>query len=171
MSILAGIYRPEGNAMEENELMSLSGATDRYASDGTFVRANGPVGMVFQPFYTHERSGLECRPVAEEHGDMLTFDGRLDNHSELRQQLNIAAADTPDSVIVLKAFERWGEHCFRRLIGDWSLALWSHSERALYSGSRSRRNANLVFRATRGHPPLVYLLGATGQQRTTLSRR
>ena len=150
MSILAGIYRPEGNAMEENELMRLSGATDRYASDGTFVRANGPVGMVFQPFYTHERSGLECGPVAEEHGDMLTFDGRLDNHSELRQQLNIAAADTPDSIIVLKAFERWGEHCFRRLIGDWSLALWSHSERSLYLARDHAGTRTLYFEQREG---------------------
>lgn len=145
MSILAGIYRPEGNAMEENELMSLSGATDRYASDGTFVRANGPVGMAFQPFYTHERSRLECRPLAEQHGNMLTFDGRLDNHAELRQKLHIVAADTPDSVIVLKAFERWGEHCFRRLTGDWSLALWSHSERALFLARDHAGTRTLYF--------------------------
>ncbi len=132
MSILAGVYRPEGNAVEEHELMSLSGATDRYAPDGTFVRASGRVGMVFQPFCTHERSRLESRPVADLDGNMLTFDGRLDNHSELRQQLNIVAVHTADSVIVLKAFARWGEHCFRRLVGDWSLALWSHSEHSLY---------------------------------------
>jgi asparagine synthase (glutamine-hydrolysing) len=99
MSILAGIYRLAGHAMEDQELIILSGATDRFAPDGTFVRANGPVEMVFQLFHTHERSRLECRPVAEQRGDMLTFDGRLDNHSELRQQLNIAAADTPDSVM------------------------------------------------------------------------
>jgi asparagine synthase (glutamine-hydrolysing) len=64
MSSLAGIYRPEGRAIEEQELISLSGATDRYAPDGTFVRASGPVGMVFQPFHTHERSRLEYRPVS-----------------------------------------------------------------------------------------------------------
>ena len=150
MSILAGIYRPEGNAMEENELISLSGATARYAPDGTFIRASGRVGMVFQPFYTHERSRLECRSLAEQYGNLLTFDGRLDNHSELRQQLNIVAADTPDSVIVLKAFERWGEHCFRRLTGDWSLALWSHSERALYLARDHAGTRTLYFEQREG---------------------
>ena len=145
MSILVGLYRPEGHVVEEHELIRLSSATDRYAPDSAFVRASGPVGMAFQPFYTHERLRLECEPTVDQHGNMLTLDGRIDNHSELCRQLNIAAADTPDSVIVLKAFERWGQHCFRRLVGDWAIALWSHSERSLYLARDHAGTRTLYF--------------------------
>jgi asparagine synthase (glutamine-hydrolysing) len=63
---------------------------------------------------------------------MLTFDGRLDNSSELCELLNICHCDSPDSLIVLAAFERWGEDCFARLIGDWALALWDDRNHSFF---------------------------------------
>ena len=88
--------------------------------------------MGFQPYYTHLRSNLDAQPAAGASGNMLTFDGRLDNHLELRTLLDIQDNESSDSRIVLAAFERWGEECFSRFIGDWALALWSHRDRTLY---------------------------------------
>jgi asparagine synthase (glutamine-hydrolysing) len=88
--------------------------------------------MGFQPYHTHLRSNLDAQPVVDTNGNMLTFDGRLDNHVELRTLLNIQNDEPSDSRIVLAVFERCGEECFSRLIGDWALALWSHRDRTLY---------------------------------------
>jgi asparagine synthase (glutamine-hydrolysing) len=132
MSIIFGIREAEGQIVEGLQLRQLAGATDRYSLDGTYVKASGRVGMGFQPYHTHQRSNLEAQPAVTARGDMLTFDGRLDNHIELCHALDLQHEQTPDSMIVLEAFQRWGEECFSRFVGDWSLALWSQTERSLY---------------------------------------
>jgi len=142
MSIIFGICQAEGHAVERQTLAELAQATTRFAPDGTFTRGGGRVGMGFQPYHTHERSKLELQPVVCTDGNMLTLDGRIDNHSELCGLLDIPEYEIADSTIVLAAFERWREESFSRLIGDWALALWSDADRSLYlvrdhAGSRT----------------------------------
>jgi asparagine synthase (glutamine-hydrolysing) len=132
MSIIFGLRQAEGQFVEEPRLIHFGAATARYAPNGTIVRATGSVGMGFQPYYTHQRSNLETQPAIDPRGNMLTFDGRLDNCADLCHLLGLRKADTPDSSIVLAAFDCWGEDCFSRLIGDWAIAIWSQSERSLY---------------------------------------
>ena len=132
MSILFGISRPEGQVVEERELIELAQGTGRFAPDGTFIRATGRIGMGFQPYHTHLRSKLESLPKVDAHGNMLILDGRLDNHLELCELLELPRDKTADSAIILAAFGRWGEDCFSRFVGDWALALWSNADRTLY---------------------------------------
>lgn len=132
MSILFGVRAADGESVAEEQLQRLAQATGRYATDGTFVLVRANVGMGFQPCYTHERSKLDAQPAVAARGNVLSFDGRLDNHEELRVELELPCKSTPDSEIVLAAFDRWGEICFSQLVGDWALALWSDADRALY---------------------------------------
>jgi len=132
MSIIFGVQRVEGGVATEQQLLNLARGTDKYAPDGTFVRAGGSVGMGFQPCHTHRRSSLESRPAIDQRRNMLALDGRIDNFAELCELLGLEDSKTADSQVVLAAFERWGEYCFARLVGDWSLALWSHLDRTLY---------------------------------------
>jgi asparagine synthase (glutamine-hydrolysing) len=132
MSIIFGLRKTDGSLVVEPELRHLAVATQRFAPDGTFVTASGPVGMGFQPYHTHPRSTLESSPLADAADNVLAFDGRLDNHNELRQLLEMRDQCPSDSAIVLASFHRWGAKCFSHLVGDWSLALWSGEERSLY---------------------------------------
>jgi len=145
MSILFGICQAEGHPVEERELMELSLGTARFAQDGTFVRAHGRIGMGIQPYHTHLRSKLESQPISDAHGNMLTLDGRIDNYSELCEHLELPMDGSADSVIVLAAFERWGEECFSRIVGDWAIALWSQVDRALYLARDHAGTRTLYF--------------------------
>jgi len=131
MSIIFGIREADGEIADELKLMQSAHLTERYAPDGTFVKSNGRVGMGFQPYHTHQRSNLGVQPTVDCFGNMLVFDGRLDNHAEICKLLDIDDSHTADSSIALAAFSRWGEACFSRFIGDWALALWSHAEQSL----------------------------------------
>src|SRR5260370_36467431 len=132
MSIIFGVRKPEAEIVAERHLLDLAHATGDRTADGTFVYAKGHMGMGFQPYHTHQRSNLESQPAVGERGSMLTLDGRLDNHLQLCELLDIRGLDTPDSLIVLVAFERWGEDCFSLFIVDLALALWSQHNRSLY---------------------------------------
>ena len=145
MSILFGICQVEGHVVVARQLTDLAQATNRYALDGTYVYASGRIGMGFQPYRTHLRSGLESQPLVDASGNILTLDGRIDNYTELCALLDHREEAIADSRIVLAAFERWGESCFSKLIGDWALALWSQSERTLYLARDHAGTRTLYF--------------------------
>jgi asparagine synthase (glutamine-hydrolysing) len=132
MSIILGVRKDSGIPIVESELRQLALATDRYASDRSSIRVDGEVGMCFQPHLTHQRLALEIQPAVDRYGNMLTFDGRLDNQTDLSRLLGLHGDETSDSRIVLAAFERWGDDCFSRFVGDWALALWWRERRSLY---------------------------------------
>jgi asparagine synthase (glutamine-hydrolysing) len=148
MSIIFGILKSGG--INKRVLAELGAATDRFACDGTFIHSHGDVGMGFQPYHTHERSGLEAQPAVDRHGNMLVFDGRLDNFDQLRRELGVWAPSPSDSAIVLAAFGQWGESCFSRFIGDWALGLWSPSERSLFLARDHAGTRTLYYKATEG---------------------
>jgi asparagine synthase (glutamine-hydrolysing) len=150
MSIIFGIRAAEGGKVEEPRLVNLGRATNRFALDGTFALCRGRVGMGFQPYHTHQRSCLESQPLVDDRGNMLTLDGRLDNHTELCGLLKIQDQNLPDSVIVLTAFERWGEACFSRFVGDWALSLWCDTNRSLYLARDHAGTRTLYFELAEG---------------------
>jgi asparagine synthase (glutamine-hydrolysing) len=150
MSIIFGVIKAAGEAVETPDLLKLAQSTQQHAPDGTFVCAQGHIGMGFQPYHTHKRSNLESLPFVDERGNVLSFDGRLDNYAELCNLLEVREAGVADSRIVMRAFERWGEDCFSQLVGDWALALWSHSERALYLARDHAGSRSLYFEHSNG---------------------
>jgi asparagine synthase (glutamine-hydrolysing) len=145
MSVIFGVVKREGQSVEKQDLLKLAQPTQKYAPDGSCVFARGRIGMGFQPYHTHQRATLEVLPLVDPHGNLLSFDGRLDNYSELCDLLEVREAEAPDSSIVLKAFERWGEDGFSRLVGDWALALWVHSDRTLYLARDHAGTRSLYF--------------------------
>jgi asparagine synthase (glutamine-hydrolysing) len=71
-------------------------------------------------------------PTVHEHaGLVLTWNGRLDNSSDLRLRIGALEGHSDDE-LVLAVFERWGVAGLELLIGDWSLALWDRRRRTLH---------------------------------------
>jgi asparagine synthase (glutamine-hydrolysing) len=146
MSIIFGTCKPRGEQTAQQEMQRLATPTNRYAADGTFIAVRGQIGMGFQPYHTHARSQVENQPVVDASGNMLVFDGRLDNWEDLRRTLDIRDHDIPDSTIVLAAFLHWGEHCFHKLIGDWALVLWSAADHLIYLARDHAGTRTLYFK-------------------------
>ena len=145
MSVIFGVHTDTRQSLEEGELARLASATERYAHDGCFFKLISPIAMGCQPYYTHERSRLEAESIVEYEGTFLTFDGRLDNHAELAHLLCVESETLCDSALILRSFQRWGEECFSRFIGDWALALWNNPERTLYLARDHAGSRTLFF--------------------------
>lgn len=147
MSVIFGIMARNADPVMEDQLAQLAKTTYQHAHDGTSLSAKGRVGMGFQPYHTHERSRREVQPLADVEQNMVCLDGRLDNHVELINALDLP--DVTDSEIVLAAFARWGEAGFARLVGDWALAIWSHVEETLYLARDHAGTRTLYYEATK----------------------
>ena len=150
MSVIFGDCLPQGATVEGATLSRLAAATARYGDDGTALHTQGRIGMGFQAFHTHERSLIGTQPAVDAVGNILVFDGRLDNHEELAAGDGLIGVRPADSILILNAFARWGEECFSRLVGDWALALWSARDRALYLARDHAGMRSLYYRNDNG---------------------
>ena len=150
MSTIVGVLREPGAGATETEVQRLLVPTARYALGSGTVYARNRLGMGLQPYPTHERAVLDAGPVADSYRNVISFDGRLDNHKELSETLGLDRTGTSDSTIVLAAFRHWGEECFAQLCGDWALALWCEREQTLYLARDHAGTRTLYFSRQNG---------------------
>jgi asparagine synthase (glutamine-hydrolysing) len=99
--------------------------------DGLFSRVAGPCALGFAHFDTTPEATLERQPVVRG-GVTVTFDGRLDNASEVISALSLTHPPSTDAAIVAAAWERWGVDSLPRLVGDFALAVWEAPTRTLW---------------------------------------
>jgi asparagine synthase (glutamine-hydrolysing) len=132
MSVQAGIWNFDGEPVHEGLLAQMSAATASYGPDGERTYVVGPVGMLYRPFHTTSESRLEQQPHISSMGNVITWDGRLDNREQVAPQLFDDLTDCRSDVdIVAAAFDRWGTDCFARLRGDWAVSVWCPKDQQL----------------------------------------
>lgn len=120
-----------------------------HGRDGEGFWDGGDVALGWRQTVLHAEDRADRQPLTGGGGRFkLVFDGRIDNREELARVLALAperARDWPDSAYVLAAFEKWGEDCVRRLLGDFAFAVWDAEKRELF-----------LARDYFGKRPLVY---------------
>ncbi|HEY2991289.1 MAG TPA: asparagine synthase-related protein [Methylomirabilota bacterium] len=120
--------------MEPTELDAASARLAHRGPDGAGAWREGPIGLAHRLFVTVPESVGERQPlVSADRQVVLAADARLDNREELAAALGVGAGAGPDSALVLAAWERWGERCAERLLGDFAFALWDARRRCLFA--------------------------------------
>jgi len=139
MSALAGIlnFGSDAAPVDEYDLAKLGAALDSRGPDGGFDLVRGNIGMSYRAFHTNPESRLEVQPLVTGEGHMLTWNGRLDNREDLIRQLKshlpqAHPAAISDLTVVMAAYREWEKDCFKRLVGDFCLALWDARLGVLY---------------------------------------
>lgn len=132
MSVQAGIWNFDGRPVDRTLFESYSLRLAEYGPDGESTFFDGPIAMLHRALHRTEESRLERQPVISSQGNVIVWEGRLDNRDELAAQL----AERPstlitDSEVVAAAFDRWGEGSFARFKGNWALSAWNQRNRAL----------------------------------------
>jgi asparagine synthase (glutamine-hydrolysing) len=132
MSTQAGIWNSDGRPIDKALIEQICHLLKPLSPDEAFEYISGATALFYRPFYTTPESRLEKQPYVSSKGLVLTWDGRLDNRDELRTVLGIdAEGSETDVAIVATAFDRWGTECFRRIVGDWAVAIWDPRQRDL----------------------------------------
>jgi asparagine synthase (glutamine-hydrolysing) len=103
-----------------------------FGPDGISSYINDNLGVLYFAFHTNEESRSERQPHLSASGALLTWDGRLDNRSDLIRELSaVCSPAVSDAEIVAAAYEAWGTACFAKIIGDWALSIWEPRDQSL----------------------------------------
>jgi len=132
MSVQFGRWNCDGRPVEPSYLEKAGKMLVPYGPDaeGAYIKDN--VGIRFYAFHTTRESRRETQPLITPSGNVLSWDGRLDNRAELVPQLkNDLTRDSTDVAIVAAAYEEWGTGSFARLIGDWAVSVWNPNTHSL----------------------------------------
>ena len=134
MSAIAGLYRLDGRPVPPVELEGMLGALAHRGPHGRNAWQDGTAGLVHAMLWTTAESQQEHLPwVHPSNLLVITADARLDNRGELVALLSLADAENlGDSAIILAAYDRWGDQCPEKLLGDFAFAIWDNSKKILF---------------------------------------
>ncbi len=140
MSSICGIVSRSGKPVSLETIESMTGILAHWQREGDRracwrndknSTALGQVMLVNTPESADEILPFHCRisDVA------ITADARIDNREELAEKLGIETAslkNTPDSQLILKAYQKWGMDCPHHLTGDFAFAIWDERQNRLF---------------------------------------
>jgi asparagine synthase (glutamine-hydrolysing) len=147
MSGFCGLWHLDGRPVDRDAVERLSATMAHRGPDDSGVWSSGAVGFACRLLRVAPEAVTERQPVADDDGNVLVFDGRLDNRDDLLAACSSAdvSRHSPDSALVLAAWRTWGEAFPSRLQGDFSLALFD-----------ARRQTLILARDAIGCRPLYY---------------
>ncbi len=149
MSAIVGLYYLDDQPVNQAELRQMSERLAAHGPDRAGCWQQGAIGLAQRQLITTPEDRYECQPLASADGQLvLVGDARLDNRPELADALHIASAEAatlPDSALMLRAYERWGEEAPKHFTGDYAFALWDGHQQRL-----------LLARSPLGNRPLYY---------------
>ena len=119
MSVQFGRWNFGGQPPAPDYIEKVCAVLAPYGPDSNERYDKGGVKILYRAFHTTEESHREVQPHISQLGVVITWDGRLDNRKELISELqdSLTALST-DVAIVAAAYEKWGEKCLPKLVGD-----------------------------------------------------
>lgn len=134
MSGIAGILRFGGKVLE-TELQAMLHVMARRGPDRQSNWCEGNAGFGQALLATTPEANAERQPwVHPQSGCVVVSDSRLDNRPELLRELDIARPvdEVGDGELLHAAWQRWGNDCANRLLGDFTLAIWNPQQQSLF---------------------------------------
>src|SRR3982750_4883546 len=136
MSAIVGIYNLNGQPVSTKDVRGMVEILSHRGGDGQGVWNSGAVGLGNCLLRTTPESRNERLPLTDSSSRfVITSDARLDNRDELLLQLGLPAnsqQSVTDSELILRAYEKWGQDCPGKLLGDFAFAIWDSVNQALF---------------------------------------
>jgi asparagine synthase (glutamine-hydrolysing) len=136
LSAIAGIFFLDDRVVDRLILERMVNVLAHRGRDGAGAWSEGSIGLGHRMLHTTPESLREKLPLANKSGNLvLTADARLDNRDELITALGFGRRpreEITDSELIFGAYERWGERCPEKLLGDFTFAIWDRQRQELF---------------------------------------
>jgi len=129
MNVQFGLRNVDGSAVTPAHISRIKSTIDVSSTDNCWEFADSDIHLLH--FRENGEPSTE-QTFRTDPGNVILWDGRLDNGPELADALNKECLrDATDLEIVACAYQRWGTRAFAKLVGDWALSIWNRRERTL----------------------------------------
>lgn len=137
VSGIYGVVRCDGAPVAREALAPIAAAMSFWGRNGHGQWCGDSAGLGHFMLHTTPESLYERMPASIRAAPHLvvTADARIDNRDELFSALGVPGPgrrETPDSSLILLAYERWGPDCVKRFLGDFAFAIRDNRERTLF---------------------------------------
>jgi len=136
VSGVIAVYHLDGQPVCRENLVHMNSILAHRGPDGADTWSEEVVGLGHRMLWTTPESLHERLPVVNANGDIvLTADARIDNRDELIAAVGFSEDPTErisDSALILAAYQKWGERCPERLLGDFAFVIWDRRQQTLF---------------------------------------
>ena len=149
MSCILGIVRFDGQPLTPDTLAALREALPPSTRGALRLWHHGPVCLGTSG---SAASSSETLLRADAHtGQVFIAAGRLDHCDDLGEALGLSLSERTgleDSILMERAWQKWGQECVHHLKGDWSFAVWDGQTRRLFLAQAAFGNTSLHYQCT-----------------------
>ena len=134
MSAILGLLYFDRRPVAHDAIRPALEAVASYGGDHTGTWLGDGIGLGCRVLHLTPASLHEAQPLARD-GRVVVADARIDNREELFARLHVAPTERaalPDSALILRAYEQWGDACPDHLVGDYAFAVWDGPARSLF---------------------------------------
>lgn len=136
MSAIAGIYYLDRQLVERTTLGRMVDILAHRGSDAVGIWSEEFIGLGHRMLWTTPESLHEQLPLVTQNKNLvITADARIDNREELIAALNFSnrlSEKIADSQLILGAYQKWGDRCPEKLLGDFAFAIWDSYRQKLF---------------------------------------
>ena len=139
MSGFVGLLNLDGEPIDRVLLERLTQSLAFRGPDEQSIYCQGSLGLGHAMLRTTREASTERQPGALDDRLYIVADARIDARGELIEKLKAKCGtahslsqSTPDSELILHAYECWGEACVEQLLGDFSFAIWDARAKRLF---------------------------------------
>ncbi len=145
---ICGMFDPSGTEQHRRLVKKMTNALAHRGPDGQGVHIEGPIAL------GHARLAIVDlvtgdQPLCNEDGTLwISFNGEVFNYQELREDLQAKGhifRTNGDTETIVHGYEEYGSEIFRKMNGQWAVALWN-----------SKKGELLLCRDRTGICPLYY---------------
>src|SRR5580704_4116444 len=116
MSVQFGRWNFESQPIALDYIDKVSAALAPYGPDSNESYSKAGVWILYRAFHTTQESRREKQPHISSSGAVITWDGRLDNRTDLINELRGSlTVNSTDVAIVAASYEKWGANCLGKL--------------------------------------------------------
>ena len=149
MSAICGIFNFKGKPVQLETLKNMMTPMSYWGPDGSGTWIKNSVGLGHLMLYNTPEALHETLPFKDHNENyIITSNARIDNRNELFETLNIPHSEQkkmPDSILILKAYQKWGEDCPDHLLGDWVFAVWDKLKQKIFIARDHQGNTGLYY--------------------------
>lgn len=132
---LAGIVAARDTRVDERVLLAMRDAQTHRGPDAAGLHVGEGVGLGHRRLSIIDLAHGQQPMLDAAAGLVLVYNGELYNFRELKAELEaagVAFETRSDTEVLLRAWQRWGEHCLPKLVGMFAFAVWDMRARRIF---------------------------------------